>query len=502
LGVEIVKNNGSGGAWFRGLDALWVLRDGATAPQRIASLPGNDSRLFLAADGSRVAALSEHEFQWFATSDGEPDGGPLRTAADCHEVALDARGRVYARSVDDVRIWEPAVGQKTDSVTLVRKPYDMVAAARGDRVAVSWRDNGQAPAEWAWVDTQVGVLKDTRQTLAPGQFSIRISQDGSRLLSYGALAGAQLWDAERGATLSATIDTETLPRLPFQRSHDREWFVTGIVSGNRTRLHPVAPANSAPQEIDVSGEVSLSPGKPLGAVVVRKEGALAVFDFADGAISPLRGVPTNVRDPWYSRFSPDGRFLALAGDSGDIEVFEHPTWRSVALFQYSGRPASMSFSPDSRLLMIGGPEGGLFVWSLAESRPAYAPLVSTGHAWPAEFTPDGRLIVAVVFDQVRLWEAAGGRPIDGVMPGTKFAVLDMGRRLATLNEKEVTFWRIPLSPAAKASDLPADVERRTGLVRDSFGGVRALGQVEWQARHGSNEFDLAPPAPPRDASAR
>jgi hypothetical protein len=139
--------------------------------------------------------------------------------------------------------------------------------------------------------------------------------------------------------------------------------------------------------------------------------------------------------------------------------------------------------------MIGGTDGGLLVWDVEQGRPAYAPPVPNGHAFPISFSPDGRLIAAQLVDRVRLWDAASGRQIGSDVPARKFAFLKGGERLATLSEKEVSIWRLPPAPAEPASELQADVERRTGLVRDASGGVRAVTPLEWQARSRATNLD-------------
>ena len=105
-------------------------------------------------------------------------------------------------------------------------------------------------------------------------------------------------------------------------------------------------------------------------------------------------------------WSPDGRYLASAGSSATIEVWDMLTNQVVAT--YTGHTQSifgLAWSPDGRRIASASQDHTAQVWNPLTG----APLVSfTGHvdtAWVVEWSPDGRSVASGSVDgTVQIWD--------------------------------------------------------------------------------------------------
>jgi WD40 repeat protein len=315
--------------------------------------------------------------------------------------------------------------------------YAIQATRAGDRAARGERDARRhlylakmQVAESAWRDARVGrvvqVLEETRPeggedfrgfewhylwstchsalTLrgqADAAIGLAFSPDGSRLASVGQQGGLMVWDVRTGKEmLTRAGHTTTSCSLAF------------LPDGLR-----------------------VASGGPDGAVRVwdatanREVRSWKAFRRASGTNSLPRVA-----------LSPDGRFLASAGQFGtgtlvkvwDVgtgrEVFTCPgPWPSGEEFRAwdvgtgtevvasLGGGASrdilnMAFSPDGRCLALGLQSGEVQVWDAAIGREAFRRKGHTKSILSLAFSPDGKLLASAGADgMAKVWEAATGR---------------------------------------------------------------------------------------------
>lgn len=157
-----------------------------------------------------------------------------------------------------------------------------------------------------------------------------------------------------------------------------------------------------------------------------------VWDCADGR----QICRATVADDWLERVaqSADGKFLAAAGHSGMVYVFDAETgrlrhklpaheeslWRSIrrearqrlglAELAYYGWAAELAFSPDGATLYTVGGDGYLRAWDTAAGRQRWGEFGHTGGVSALAVSRDGQQIATGGYDgRVRLWNAAGQR---------------------------------------------------------------------------------------------
>jgi WD40 repeat protein len=202
-------------------------------------------------------------------------------------------------------------------------------------------------------------------------------------------------------------------------------------------------------------------------------------DLADPALQ--RVVTGHIGQVSAVAVSPDGSWLATAGNDGRVRIWDVPTRRERAtLFvRPAARLKAVAVSPDGSWLAIGGADGRVRIWDVATGRdrrltrlpgPASAVAISPDGSWLATGGVDGR---------VRIWDVATGRERrltrrarrprrPGLMSGTSaVAISPDGSWLATgSNDGTVRIWDVPTGRerATFAREDRATLTRRPGPV--------------------------------------
>ena len=153
--------------------------------------------------------------------------------------------------------------------------------------------------------------------------------------------------------------------------------------------------------------VALSPdGRYLVSVDIGQ--TIHVRDRATGRVLELPGLPVHHS---AVALSPDGQWMAVGGDLGDLEagvikLWSTKTWSEVKSLPFVGSmPHALAFSPDSRRLVAGHEDDTVRVWDVATGTLR----TLSGHKKAVEdvaFSPDGRLIASASRDTtIRIWDA-------------------------------------------------------------------------------------------------
>jgi WD40 repeat protein/serine/threonine protein kinase len=148
-----------------------------------------------------------------------------------------------------------------------------------------------------------------------------------------------------------------------------------------------------------------------------------------------------------TRFSPDGRWIAVGLSDGTAEVWDAADGRrSAGPFRHSGGVTRTVFSPDGTRLLTLSWDRTVRVWDVRSGQLAGPPLAHTAVIPTACFSPDGLQIATGATDgSVQVWSVATGQRLRG--PWThQGAVTDVqfspdGRQLATASEDSTAVLR-------------------------------------------------------------
>lgn len=218
-------------------------------------------------------------------------------------------------------------------------------------------------------------------------------------------------------------------------------------------------------------------------------------------------------------FSPDGQWLASAGENGELLLWDVATHQ--LRFRLDGHDSSLlvnsvSFTPDGRLLASASDDLTIRLWDVATGQPVGQPLRGHngfvqvvvanpnpqipllasaggggdyiirlwdwrtgeqvrelfGHTldiWDMAFSADGQLLVSIGFDNTaRVWEVASGRelfaPINLLNTPFRVAINSQSPLLATGNvEGQIELWDLT-SGEAIGQPVVAHADQITGLV--------------------------------------
>jgi uncharacterized protein with WD repeat len=234
----------------------------------------------------------------------------------------------------------------------------------------------------------------------------RLAQDCS-LTATAARWAVDSWAFALGMTLSPTA-TKTLE--------------------SQAQMPPVYKAASVqppatPQSPVVSPGPVLIQGTTTGPVLSRR---LRLFGlvFLAGCCSFLAWWWYNSRDLDFSKvklartlnagstvraiaFSPNGKFLAAAGD--DVRLWSRDTGEMQNHFtRHTDSVTALAFSPDGKLLVTGGSDFSVYFWELPGGglKPGVSSLKLRAAVSGLAFSPDGKLLATGSRDgEIRLWDA-------------------------------------------------------------------------------------------------
>jgi WD40 repeat protein len=182
-------------------------------------------------------------------------------------------------------------------------------------------------------------------------------------------------------------------------------------------------------------------------------------------VATLRNVPTFGVSVDSVAFSPDGKFLASASDTG-VYLWDGSSGRKLATLD-EHKSSSVSFSPDGRILASAG--SGVKFWELDTRKQILSLDDATG---VVAFSPDGKMLVTGVKNgDLDLWDV-GSRTKQGTLKGHKYtpnhlAFSPDGKFLATesIADATVRIWKV-------------ETQKELALFKDSqLGAFSPVGQM-------------------------
>jgi WD40 repeat protein/tetratricopeptide (TPR) repeat protein len=298
---------------------------------------------------------------------GAVRGMSVRHAALVREVVFSPDGRYFATASFDstARVWETANGRPAGPV-LNHTNYVATVAFSPDGTTLAAGDYGPAGLIKFW-DWRTG--KEVRPPLRHDDIILNVSYspDGRYL---------------------AAIKSDDWSGNP-------EFLVWELASGRAViRVRHKGPYYALRETARF---------RPDGGAVTTRDvsGVLRLWEVPSGKVLGERPLDGD----GVTRFSPDGRVVAAAGNLG-VRLLDGDNLAPLpaGYLPHPDPTTDVAFSPDGAFLLVGYENGSAQLWDVATRKPVGPPAVLIGAVRAVTFTPDAKTCVGVAADgTVRRW---------------------------------------------------------------------------------------------------
>jgi hypothetical protein len=286
-------------------------------------------------------------------------------------VAFAHSGKALAATGDDgrIRIWDPKNETQIQSMAIdVNQPITDsrgIVFSQDDKVVACGREKG----ELAIFEVATGKL-------------VRVIDTGFRKLGFFA------WSSDNKHIIATSAEGPVLKILSYP---------AGKVAGQITVVSKDGPARIV--------DLVYSPAGNLFAVG-GTDGVIRLYDAAGKALVSFDcQLPQGEPHLHRLAFSPDGKFLAVAGEGTKISVRETVSGKEVRLLEgMNGQISGVAYSRDGRRIAAVCFAGQMNIWSAYSGRQLYS--IRTTSLRSIVFSPDGQYLAAVGNGRgVKVWDA-------------------------------------------------------------------------------------------------
>jgi WD40 repeat protein len=250
--------------------------------------------------------------------------------------------------------------------------------------------------------------------------SVEMSKDGKYILSSGNDNMVKIWDIlTKNCVDSVFVNANKgCYSAHFIFSNDSILITagnSGYIWNRNEKINPLYAFSNFSKETYYSAVNSQS----RTVAVCSIDGSLALYDL-NNITTPYSILKTPDNGQIYrTEFSPDGKLIAIASDSGYIYIYD---WKTSALISKLGKHStpgkndatiwSIGFSPDSKSIASGGVDNMLRIWDIANQTELHRIQAQTLHVRAAKFHPLGNYILTAGLDSlIKQWDPQTGAQI-------------------------------------------------------------------------------------------
>lgn len=385
------------------------------------------------------------------------------------QVVGEGRGKAWdlARSADPGTV---RVGAADKISHLAFSKNGFLIAAGGNQV---WCLQTDGTVVWG----PVGLNGSTPEAALQ---SLGISENGMWLATATDAKTAQLWNVADGKPVAPLPDHQASTTVvAFDRQNQR------LATGSEDQTVQISDLATG----KLVGK-PLQHASPVRAIEFSPDGKMLITGCDDGTFrlwspetsEPLED-PVAPRTPGQPltqvRFHPSGLALLVGGNTGDLYLrapIHEPGGKTAPLqrFIYNGAITQAEFSPDGRLILASGYANLVKLWDWAQEKGPATVLPAGFMAFQARFHPGSQFLATGAIKEVRLWESMTGRML-GPMLWHKSRALAFsadGRWLATVDD-QIRLW--DLAPEARTpEDVEMLVQLLSGRKLDDRGNLQFL----------------------------